>query len=81
MRTENRAAIESLTAAFEALAERAGAQGWPMRLIAEANFQSGVALMLAHVGLDATASQCAHLAHELRRLAEMLDARDAGMSA
>jgi hypothetical protein len=78
---EDRRSIESLIAAFEALADRAGAQGWPVRLIAEANFQCGVSLMLAHIGLDATASQCAHLARELQRLAELLDARDAGMSA
>jgi hypothetical protein len=74
--SENRTATEALLTAFEALAERAADRGWPMGLIAEASFQAGAALMLAHLGVVATAGQCAHLSRELERLGELLAARD-----
>jgi hypothetical protein len=77
-RIENRAAIESLTTAFERLAERAGEQGWPLHLVADAAFRAGTTLAMAHQGVPHVADQCRHLSRDLERLTELLATRDGG---
>jgi hypothetical protein len=69
MTAENRRAVEALTCAFEALAERVKSQRWQPELVADVALRSAVAICLADLGVKETARACAHIAEDLRQLA------------
>lgn len=73
MQTENRKAIETLTKAFEQVAERARANRWPADVVADAAFRTSLSLIMEQHGVRGVAEQCRRLAVAFGQFADAVD--------